>query len=136
MLFIHTGPNAALNITEAHSLSSTSLYLSWNPPPPEQHRGILSGYQFTYYAANKDPVLTVRTTTNTNITLEGLTAFTTYQVNVSPGTVAGYGPEDSVNITTRDDSKSIHEQYSIENGVLLYTAHVITILFVSVAIAF
>ena len=87
-------------------------------------------------AANKDPVLTVRTTTDTNITLEGLTAFTTYQLNVSAGTVAGYGPEDGVNLTTRDDSKSIHKQYSIENDVLLYTAHVITIIFVSVAIAF
>ena len=72
-----------------------------------------------YNAANKDPVLTVRTTTDTNITLEGLMAFTTYQVNVSVGTVAGYGPEDSVNITTSDDSKSIHEQYSIEKSVLL-----------------
>ena len=102
----HTpGPDAAPNITEAFSLSSTSLYLSWDPPPPELHRGILTGYRITYYIENMDP--TVQTTTDTSITLEGLDAFTSYQVKVSARTVVGYGPEGTTNVMTFDDSKSV-----------------------------
>ena len=48
----------------------------------------------------------VQTTNDTSITLQGLDAFTSYQVNVSARTVVGYGPEGAINVMTLDDSKS------------------------------
>ena len=98
------GPDAAPVIIEAFSPSSTSLYLSWDPPPPELHRGILTGYRITYKIVAMDR--SVQITTNTSITLEDLNAFTSYQVSVSAGTVVGYSPEDTINIMTLDDSKT------------------------------
>ena len=53
----------------------------------------------------------VQTTTDTSITLEGLDAFTSYQVNVSARTVVGYGPEGTINVMTLDDSKSVFERF-------------------------
>ena len=100
----HTGPDAAPVITEAFSASSTTLYLSWDPPPPELHRGILTGYRITYYIENTEPA--VQTTLDTSITLENLNAFTSYKVNISAETVVGYGPEGTINVMTLDDSKS------------------------------
>ena len=105
-LHIHdiVGPDAAPVIIEAFSPSSTSLYLSWDPLPPELHRGILTGYRVTYKIVAMDR--SVQITTNTSITLEDLNAFTSYQVSVSAGTVVGYSPEDTINIMTLDDSKT------------------------------
>ena len=54
---------------------------------------------------------TVQTTTDTSITLEGLDAFTSYQVNVTARTVVGYGPEGTINVMTLDDSKSGFERF-------------------------
>ena len=47
----------------------------------------------------------VQTTTNTSITIEDLDTFTVYRINVSAGTVVGYGPEDTINVMTLDGSK-------------------------------
>ena len=73
---------------------------------------------------------TVQTTTDTSITLEGLDAFTSYQVKVSARTVVGYGPEGTINIMTLDDSKSGFERFvqfeSIYCSIINFYSYIIS----------
>ena len=104
---LSVGPDAAPTLIDTFSPSSTSLYLSWTPPPVDLHRGILIGYQIVY--RNLDVPGSnemVTTTTDASITLEGLGKFSNYSVSVSAGTIVGYGPEDVTTFRTLNDSKS------------------------------
>ena len=103
---LSVGPDAAPTLIDTFSPSSTSLYLSWTPPPVDLHRGILIGYQIVY---NNLDVLgsneMMTTTTDTSIALEGLGKFNIYRVSVSAGTIVGYGPENVTTFRTLNDSK-------------------------------
>ena len=99
------GPDSAPTLIDTFSPSSTSLYLSWTPPPVDLHRGILIGYQIVYRnldVPGSNEMMT--TTTDTSITLEGLGKFSNYRVSVSAGTIVGYGPEDVTTFRTLNDS--------------------------------
>ena len=105
---IFAAPDEAPDITESMSPTSTSLYISWNPPSAEKQNGILTDYVVCYTDNDELAVdMWQKTSTpTTNITLTDLSIFTEYTVSVSAATVAGVGPSDTVNEKTLNDSKS------------------------------
>ena len=105
---IFAAPDEAPDITESMSPTSTSLYISWNPPSAEKQNGILIDYVVCYTDNDELAVdMWQKTSTpTTNITLTDLSIFTEYTVSVSAATVAGVGPSDTVNNKTLSDSKS------------------------------
>ena len=105
---IFAAPDEAPAITESMSPTSTSLYISWNPPAAEKHNGILIDYVVCYTDNDELPVdMWQKTSTpNTNITLTDLSIFTEYTVSVAAATAAGVGPSYTVNVQTLSDSKS------------------------------
>ena len=104
---IFAAPDEAPDITESMSPTSTSLYISWNPPSAEKQNGILIDYVVCYTDNDELAVdMWQKTSTpTTNITLTNLSIFTEYTVSVAAATVAGVGPSDTVNEKTLNDSK-------------------------------
>lgn len=80
--------------------SSTSLLISWQPLEVDDQNGIILGYNVTYFSNDDDSVMTV--TSDTMISITGLSVYTVYNVSVAAYTVVGTGPSDS--ITVRTDS--------------------------------
>ncbi len=81
----------------ATSLSSTSIYVQWEPPPQEFFYGILRGYIIRYVPVgninNGDAYLMTNLIepTEINYTLENLLEFVNYSIEVTAVTV-GNGP--------------------------------------------
>ena len=53
--FHHTVPAGKPTITTAHNTSSSSIYLSWKPPPLDTIYGEFLGYRITYHARDVKP---------------------------------------------------------------------------------
>ena len=84
-------------------LSSTSIYIEWNPPPIEDQNGDIISYTVLCFAVNGGAVLLSYTTATTDITISGLHPYYTYKCNVSAVTVAEGPSSGYVNITTLED---------------------------------
>jgi receptor-type tyrosine-protein phosphatase gamma len=46
--FFNSEPSGKPRVTAAHNTSSTSLYLSWQPPEPNSIHGEFLGYRISY----------------------------------------------------------------------------------------
>ena len=105
---IFAAPDEVPALRESVSPTSTSLYISWNPPSAENHNGILIDYVVCYTDNDELPVdMWQKTSTpTTNIILTDLSIFTDYTVSVAAATVAGVGPSYTINVQTLSDSKS------------------------------
>ncbi len=83
-------------------VSSTSIGLSWSPPPANSQNGIITEYRITITEVISGRVITL-TSITTSITALGLHPFYTYECIVNAFTV-GAGPYTSViQITTPED---------------------------------
>ncbi|KAL1776556.1 receptor-type tyrosine-protein phosphatase delta isoform X18, partial [Sigmodon hispidus] len=93
------------------SPSSTSILVSWQPPPVEKQNGIITGYSLKYAAVNGEDykpheVLRIPSDT-TKYLLEQLEKWTEYRITVTAHTDVGPGPESlSVLIRTDEDVPS------------------------------
>ena len=83
-------------------MTSTSIRLSWSPPPVNSRNGIITEYRINITEAITGTVITL-TSTATSITALGLHPYYTYECIVSAFTV-GIGPySQAVQITTPQD---------------------------------
>lgn len=86
--------------------SSTSVTLSWEPPPLENQNGVIIGYIIRITSANSGESQELQSTTAT-ITISSLQPFTTYIIVVTAETSAGTGPYSSeLMVTTQEDGKA------------------------------
>ena len=53
----HTAPSAPPRNVDVHAKSSTSIEVSWSPPPDDDQNGIIIGYQL-WVNSSTDPRLT------------------------------------------------------------------------------
>ena len=97
---VPSGP--PLNIT-AESTSSTSIRVTWDPPLPADQNGIIVSYTVTYVSSANTEMN--ETTSNNEITLEGLNIFEVYNITVSASTINGSGPFDFIVQRTDEDGK-------------------------------
>ncbi|XP_063232283.1 cell adhesion molecule Dscam2-like [Bacillus rossius redtenbacheri] len=100
---------------QCSALSSQSLRVRWDPPPPDHQNGIVVGYKVVY--RHTDPVhgmyreAEVKKTTNLETNLHGLSKFSNYSVRVLAFTVAGEGVRsEPVHCTTEEDLPGPPEQ--------------------------
>ena len=103
---VYVVPSAGVVGLEGVNSSSTSLNISWQPPPLEDQNGVIQGYNISYGLTTLDPSqYATETTEELDITLEQLERFTYYTVEVRPFTVVGSGPEENVTVQTDSDRK-------------------------------
>ncbi|CAG9136240.1 unnamed protein product [Plutella xylostella] len=75
------------------ALSSSSMKVSWSPPPPGQHGGLIQGYKVMYAPLTADhaDVGEIKRVTTTETYLHTLHKYTNYSVQVLAFTGAGDG---------------------------------------------
>uniref|UniRef100_A0A8B9LVN2 protein-tyrosine-phosphatase n=1 Tax=Astyanax mexicanus TaxID=7994 RepID=A0A8B9LVN2_ASTMX len=103
-------PSAAPGEVRCSSPSSSSLLVSWRPPPEESQNGELTGYELRYQDVGDDkngtealPEKTIRTKTGVGqVLLKSLAKWRRYRVSVSAVTAQGSGPE-SASLECRTD---------------------------------
>ena len=66
--------------------------MSWQPPPEEDHNGVITSYVIQYTRVGTSDTMSVTVTSGTTHTISGLVAFVEYSVEVAAMTVNGIGP--------------------------------------------
>ena len=94
-----TAPAAPREVN-ATNLSSTEISVTWLQPDPTN--GVIQQYIVTYYPSGSPGDNTTNSTSDTSITIGGLSAFTEYSVFVVAVTVAPGPPSTAVNVTTSE----------------------------------
>ena len=112
-LGIHTVPTAAPQRVSGSAINSTSISLSWSPPPLPDQNGLIQNYSISVYEVATG-TLTPYTTTNSPITISSLHPYYTYRCSVAAYTSVGEGPQNKppVIIETLQDSKCQYIQTS------------------------
>ena len=91
-------PSSAVRNVSTTSPTSTSIFVSWSVPIPNDLNGDLTHYTVTYYGEEIDTaVRIVQLNTSSlgdmNVTLTDLEEYTIYSVNISVYTKVGRGPD-------------------------------------------
>ena len=85
--------------------SSTSLRISWLPPPVDGQNGIITAYNITYVTAGESEMMDSTLGSTQFIELTGLMKFRTYNISVAASTSIGIGPSETVTVTTDTDGE-------------------------------
>jgi hypothetical protein len=86
-------------------IDSTSLNISWSPPPFPDQNGNIVAYNITYQRADSsDSGMTMTSTLDEFIIISDLRPFTNYSVSVAAFTIAT-GPSEQVTVATDSDSE-------------------------------
>ena len=103
MLCCVSAPSAGVQGLSGVFSNSTSLNISWMPPPLDDQNGIIRAYNVSYglTTQSRDEYVSV-SATELMIVLTSLEIFTEYEVVVSPFTIA-IGPEEFVTVQTDSD---------------------------------
>jgi len=103
--FCFPAPSSSPVYFQARVLDSRSVYLEWDPPPPDMQNGIIRKYSVTVVdVVGRETTIN---TTETNATVSGLKPFSTYFCTVAAHTIEP-GPSTTVlNILTPQDGKYI-----------------------------
>lgn len=100
-----SAPSSAPSDLTALHTTSTSLTLSWNPPPPQHHNGVITEYLVTVLGLST-LTSTSLTTNDTELTVTGLVPYSGYEVTVAAFTSEGSGPHtDPFLLQTEQDGK-------------------------------
>uniref|UniRef100_A0A8C5M382 Receptor-type tyrosine-protein phosphatase S n=1 Tax=Leptobrachium leishanense TaxID=445787 RepID=A0A8C5M382_9ANUR len=119
-------PSAPPQDVKCVSTRSTTLLVSWQPPPAESQNGILAGYSVRYQAMDSEDtelkeVKDIPPQTTQNL-LEGLEKWTAYRITVVAHTEIGPGPESSPVVIRTDEDVPSAPPRKVEVEVLNSTA--------------
>ena len=111
------------------SPTSTSIFVSWCVPIPDNLNGDLTHYTVTYHGEEIDTeIRIIRLNTSShndmNLTLTNLEEFTIYSINISVYTVIGRGPDYVVSQRTIQDGEF---HYSIYCGGFIHSSQIYAI---------
>ena len=83
------------------------MKLSWEPPLPNTHNGVIGSYTVTVVETGSNLVVqTLQDITSTSITLTGLHPAYDYSMSVAASTVA-LGPFSSITVTTEEAGEQL-----------------------------
>ena len=105
---IHTVPTAAPQHARGSAITSTSIFLSWSPPPLSDQNGLI---EYSIYVDEVDTDTRMQyTSATTTTTINSLHPYYTYRCSVAAYTIVGEGPQNQppVNIQTPEDSMFQH----------------------------
>ncbi|XP_061680172.1 receptor-type tyrosine-protein phosphatase S isoform X1 [Syngnathoides biaculeatus] len=124
-------PSAPPQDIKCSSTSSTTLLVSWRPPPLKSQNGLLAGYRVHYQVAEQsegvgddvepmeEPTVPA---TEEQVLLQRLDKWTLYRITVSAYTVVGPGPESEPLICRTDEDVPGSPPRRVEVEVLNSTA--------------
>lgn len=118
-------PSAPPQDITCTSSSSTSIVVSWAPPPLEFQNGIITGYTIQY--SNTEGIKVSKrieriTPESSSYLLENLQKWTEYGITVRAQTEAGEGPESlQLLIRTEEDGTFLKKSQSVFGGSLSLT---------------
>uniref|UniRef100_A0A8C5DNN4 protein-tyrosine-phosphatase n=1 Tax=Gouania willdenowi TaxID=441366 RepID=A0A8C5DNN4_GOUWI len=124
-------PSAPPQDIKCHSASSTSLLVSWRPPPLKSQNGDLVGYRVHYQVvgssdgagdegeATEEPTVPA---TEEQVLLQRLEKWTQYHITVSASTAIGPGPESEPLLCRTDEDVPGAPPRRVEVEVLNSTA--------------
>ncbi|XP_053700105.1 receptor-type tyrosine-protein phosphatase S isoform X7 [Synchiropus splendidus] len=127
-------PSAPPQEIKCSSASSTSLLVSWRPPPETAQNGVLVGYRVHYQVAGvseggsddaqlmEEPTVPATDEQVLQVLLQRLDKWTQYQITVSALTVVGPGPESEPIICRTDEDVPGGPPRRVEVEVLNSTA--------------
>ena len=101
-VFSFVAPSSPPQAVVTSVLDSTSIFVSWNPPPQEMQNGIIRGYSLLVENEATGEVLSF-STQSTSHTVSGLRPYTSYNCKVAAITVATGPFSPDINITTLQD---------------------------------
>ncbi|GAB6023129.1 hypothetical protein CHUAL_007213 [Chamberlinius hualienensis] len=103
-------PSAPPDAVQVRFLNSTSVQISWAPPPPQHRNGVLRGYQIIvrYNSTHVHSNATANATTTT-ISLSHLKSGTTYMIVIVSYTSIGFGPYSTPYMLQMDDNIVVSE---------------------------
>lgn len=81
-----TVPGDAPANASGYALDSTSIYLSWDPPPPEYHHGPITGYRIAVTEVETG-VSTLHATNDTEIVIDNLHPYYIYNCTIVAVTI-------------------------------------------------
>ncbi|KAG8454511.1 hypothetical protein GDO86_000939 [Hymenochirus boettgeri] len=119
-------PSAPPRNVKCVSTRSTTMLVSWQPPPAESQNGVLAGYCVRYSALDaedsKPKEVKGIPPETTQIMLEGLEKWTVYRITVVAHTEIGPGPESSPVVIRTDEDVPSAPPRKVEVEVLNSTA--------------
>ena len=92
-----------LNLTIGLVLSTT-IHLSWQPPPSDQQNGIIQSYIVIVLEVDTNMTMVIQDIMQHSISLPSLHPYYTYQISVAAYTV-GVGPFVTELVQTEQDGK-------------------------------
>ena len=97
-----------------HSVSSTSIFVSWGQVPFPDQNGVILSYTVTYRALPSGSSQTKNVTAPANhTTLTGLNEYTNYSITVFASTSKGSGNQSTpIVVITDEDSKFVIAKFS------------------------
>ena len=108
-------PSAGVQELRGVNSSSTSLIISWQPPPRDDQNGIIRAYNISYGLTTQRRAEYMNlSTAELMIELTSLEKFTVYVVVVSPYTI-DTGPEEDVMVQTDSDCEF---HYSLRHHII------------------
>ena len=118
---IFSAPSAGVQGLSGVNSSSTSLSISWQPPPADDQNGVIRAYNVSYGLTTQSPSDYVNLSiSETEIELTSLEKFTDYTVIVNAFTIAA-GPVEAVTVQTDSDSElgiELSNQDTIISGLV------------------
>ncbi|XP_053559155.1 receptor-type tyrosine-protein phosphatase S isoform X4 [Bombina bombina] len=119
-------PSAPPQDVKCLSMRSTTILVSWKPPPAESQNGILAGYSVRYQALDSEESepkeIKDIPPQSTQILLEALEKWTEYRITVVAHTEVGPGPESSPVVIRTDEDVPSAPPRKVEVEVLNSTA--------------
>lgn len=104
--FILVAPSGSPENIVATSLSSTSVELSWDPPPVDQQNGIITNYYINVTEVETGMVSQLMVTGTTQLLIDTLHPYYVYNFYISAATTVGQGPySPAFSIQTPEDGQ-------------------------------
>ena len=103
MITLRELPTGSPTITTAHNLTSTALYLAWEPAHPLTIHGELLGYKLTYQARHSEKAkqsIVIPNPSTHEFILRDLETYTQYNVAIQVINPEGPGPAAKVTVMT------------------------------------
>jgi len=109
-----SAPSAAPQSVEAVAVNSSSIRVTWQPPPTQQHNGVIIGYRVRYASEwatqqdrssdpPRDAATVMMTASDRSCVISGLATWNVYRIWVSAFTRAGEGPNSDVIVVQTDE---------------------------------
>jgi len=107
-------PSAAPQSVEAVAINTSSILVTWRPPPDQHHNGVIIGYRVRYSLEwtvqddlssepPRDATTIMNTGSDRSCLISGLATWTVYGIWVSAFTRAGEGPSSDVIVVQTEE---------------------------------